>query len=134
MFAFVYNHFVYPIIAVFSMLANFIGNTCFNDATAAVKVLFLDMANACIGYVLNMARSIENIINKIPGVTVDITSGLEGLQTGLETKITAIKDESGWKEQTKPLTCFLVLIPVWMEQADQELISLHLPLPEALPL
>ena len=83
------------------MLANFIGNTCFNDATAAVKVLFLDMANACIGYVLNMARSIENIVNKIPGVTVDITSGLEGLQTGLETKITAIKDESGWKEYVK---------------------------------
>lgn len=158
LFAFVYNHFVYPIIAVFSMLANFIGNTCFNDATAAVKVLFLDMANACIGYVLNMARSIENIVNKIPGVTVDITSGLEGLQTGLETKITAIKDESGWKEyvkqpelldysemaskgynagkiwQTKPLTCFLVLIPVWTEQADQELISLRLPLPETLPL
>lgn len=101
LFAFVYNHFVYPIIAVFSMLANFIGNTCFNDATAAVKVLFLDMANVCIGYVLNMARSIENIVNKIPGVTVDITSGLEGLQTGLETKITAIKDESGWKEYVK---------------------------------
>ncbi len=101
LFAFVYNHFVYPIIAVFSMLANFIGNTCFNDATATVKVLFLDMANACIGYVLNMARSIENIVNKIPGVTVDITSGLEGLQTGLETKITAIKDESGWKEYVK---------------------------------
>ena len=48
-----------------------------------------------------MARSIENIVNKIPGVTVDITSGLEGLQTGLETKITAIKDESGWKEYVK---------------------------------
>lgn len=101
LFAFVYNHFVYPIIAVFSMLANFIGNTCFNDATAAVKVLFLDMANACIGYVLNMARSIENIINKIPGVTVDITSGLEGFRSGLETKITSIKDESGWKEYVK---------------------------------
>ena len=101
LYAFIYNRFVYPIITAFSMLANFIGNTCFNDATAAVKVLFLDMANACIGYVLNMARSIENIINKIPGVTVDITSGLEGLQTGLETKITAIKDESGWKEYVK---------------------------------
>lgn len=101
LFAFVYNHFVYPIIAVFSMLANFIGNVCFNDATAAVKVLFLDMANVCIGYVLNMARSIENIINKIPGVTVDITSGLEGFRSGLETKITSIKDESGWKEYVK---------------------------------
>lgn len=101
LFAFVYNHFVYPIIAVFSMLANFIGNACFNDATAAVKVLFLDMANACIGYVLNMARSIENIINKIPGVTVDITSGLEGFRSGLEAKITSIKDESGWKEYVK---------------------------------
>lgn len=101
LFAFVYDHFVYPIIAVFSMLANFIGNACFNDATAAVKVLFLDMANACIGYVLNMVRSIENIINKIPGVTVDITSGLEGFRSDLEAKITSIKDESGWMEYVK---------------------------------
>lgn len=99
--AFIYNYFIFPLHKGFAMLANFIGNACFNDPVAAVKVLFLDMANTCIGYVVSMARAIENIINKIPGVTIDITSGLEGLQTGLETKITNIKDESGWKEYVK---------------------------------
>ena len=86
--------------AAFAMLANFIGNV-FNNPTAAVKILFLEMANTCVGYVLNMARAIENIINKIPGVTVDITSGLENFKSGLETKISTIKDESGWQEFVK---------------------------------
>ena len=99
--AFIYNHFVFPFYNGFAMLANFIGNVCFNNATAAVKVLFLDMAKTCIDYVLNMARAIENIINKIPGVTINITSGLEGLRTGLEEKLAKVKDESGWKEYVK---------------------------------
>lgn len=98
--AYLYNTFIYPGMAAFAMLANFIGNV-FNNPTAAVKILFLDMANTCVGYVLNMARAIENIINKIPGVTVDITSGLENFKSGLETKISTIKDESGWQEFVK---------------------------------
>ncbi len=101
--AYLYNTFIYPVWNMLAMLANFIGNACFNDAAAAVKVLFLDMANSCVGYVLNMARAIENIINKIPGVTVDITSGLENFKSGLETKISTIKDESGWQEFVKQL-------------------------------
>lgn len=98
--AYLYNTFIYPGMAAFAMLANFIGNV-FNNPTAAVKILFLEMANTCVGYVLNMARAIENIINKIPGVTVDITSGLENFKSGLETKISTIKDESGWQEFVK---------------------------------
>lgn len=62
--AYIYNSFIYPLWNGFAMLANFIGNACFGNATAAVKVLFLDMANTCISYVLNMARAIENIITK----------------------------------------------------------------------
>lgn len=96
----IYNHFIFPVYNGFAMLANFIGNV-FHSPVAAVKILFLDMANTCIGYVLNMARAIENIINKIPGATVDITSGLEGLKNGLEAKSKTIKDESGWKEYVK---------------------------------
>lgn len=98
--AFAYNSFIYPTWKGFAMLANFVGNV-FHSPVAAVKVLFLDMANTCISYVLNMARAIENIINKIPGVTVNITSGLEGLKSAVETKTKSIKDESGWKEYVK---------------------------------
>lgn len=99
--AYIYNSFIYPLWNGFAMLANFIGNACFGDATAAVKVLFLDMANTCVSYVLNMARAIESIINKIPGVTVNITSGLDGLKNKIESKTKTIKNESGWKEYVK---------------------------------
>ena len=97
----IYNTFIYPVWSGLATLANFIGNGCFGNATGAVKVLFLDMANTCVSYVLNMAKAIESIINKIPGVTVNITSGLEGLKTKIESKAKTIKDESGWKEYVK---------------------------------
>lgn len=96
----IYNNFIFPTYSGFAMLANFIGNV-FHNPVAAVEVLFLDMANTCISYVLNMARAIENIINKIPGVTVNITSGLDGLKNKIESKAKTIKDESGWKEYVK---------------------------------
>ena len=96
----IYNNFIYPTYSGFAMLANFIGNV-FHNPVAAVEVLFLDMANTCISYVLNMARAIENIINKIPGASVNITSGLDALKNGIETKAKTIKDESGWKEYVK---------------------------------
>ena len=99
--AYIYNSFIYPLWNGFAMLANFIGNACFGDATAAVKVLFLVLAYTCVSYVLNMARAIESIINKIPGVTVNITSGLDGLKNKIESKTKTIKDESGWKEYVK---------------------------------
>lgn len=98
--AFIYNTFLYPMQVGFVLLANLVGNV-FNNPTAAVKIMFLDMANACVGYILNMARAIEAIINKIPGVTVDITSGLDRFKAGLEEKTSAIKDESGWQEYAK---------------------------------
>ena len=99
--AHLYNTVIYPLWSAFAIFANFLGNSCFTEPIAAVKILFLDMANACVGYVLNMVKAIETMINKIPGVTVDITSGLEGLKSGLEDKISTIKDESGWQEFVK---------------------------------
>lgn len=95
--AFIYNNVVWPWLNLFAMVGNFMANFM-NDPVAAVKVLVLDMANSVVSYVLNMAKAIEAIINKIPGVQIDITSGLSNFQSGLESKIGAIKDESGWKE------------------------------------
>ena len=93
----VYNFGIYPLLYAFASLANFIGNV-FNNPIAAVQILFLDMASYCVGQVLNMAKAIENIINRIPGVTVDITSGLEGRLNDIKSRAAEIKDEAGWQE------------------------------------
>ncbi len=81
---------------------NFFANV-WNDPVAAVKILFLDLADSVIGYVLRMAEAIEGVINKIPGVQVDITSGLDGFQKKIEDASTKIKAESEWKEVVKPM-------------------------------
>ncbi len=98
--AFLYNSFIFPTWNSIAVLANFIGNA-FHNPTASVKILFLEMANACVGYVVEMVQAIEALINKIPGVHIEISSGLEKFQTAIEGKISTIKDESGWKEFVK---------------------------------
>lgn len=95
--AHIINTFVVPVWNFFASLANFFANV-FNDPVAAVKVLFYDMCLTVIGYIRNMAHAIENLINKIPGVTVDITSGLDGFYSKLEEAQQAVKDKAGWVE------------------------------------
>jgi hypothetical protein len=84
------------------MIANFFGNV-FNDPVAAVKVLFYDMCLTVIGYITNLAHAIENLINKIPGVQVNITSGLDSFYKGLEEAQQKVKDESGWVEYVQKM-------------------------------
>ena len=100
--AHILNNTVIPIQNGFAMVANFLGNV-FNNPVAAIKVLFYDMALTVIGYISNMAHAIENVINKIPGVTVDITSGLDSFYAGLEQAQQAVKDESGWVEYVQKM-------------------------------
>lgn len=100
--AFIINTFVIPVWNKFAALANFFGNL-FNDPVAAVKVLFYDMCLSVIGYIQKMAHAIENLINKIPGITIDITSGLDNFYSQLEQAQQAVKDESGWVEYVKKL-------------------------------
>ena len=92
--AFMYNGFV--------ALANFIGNV-FNNPVAAVKILFYDLAQTALGYLLNIAKGIEDVVNKIPGVSVDLTSGIETYINDLGAKSAAAKEESGWKEYFAPM-------------------------------
>lgn len=96
------NNFIVPTWNGFAMLGNFLGNV-FNDPVAAIKVLFYDMAITVIGYIINMASAIETIINKIPGVEVSITSGLDSFYNKLEAAQQKVKDESGWKEYIKSM-------------------------------
>ena len=100
--AHILNTFIIPLQNAFAMIANFIGNV-FNDPVAAVKVLFYDMCLTVIGYIRNLAQGIEDLINKIPGVTVDITSGLDNFYVGLEQAQQKVKDEAGWVEYVQKM-------------------------------
>lgn len=100
--AFALNSTIVPMQNGFAMFANFLGNL-FNDPVAAVKVLFYDMALTVLGYISKMASGIESVINKIPGVTVDITSGLDSFYTKLESAQQKVKDKSGWVEYVQKM-------------------------------
>lgn len=100
--AHILNTFIIPLQNAFAMIANFIGNV-FNNPVAAVKVLFYDMCLTVIGYIRNLAQGIEDLINKIPGVTVDITSGLDNFYAGLEQAQQKVKDEAGWVEYVQKM-------------------------------
>jgi len=96
-------HFINGFIRIQNTIAsfvNFFGNV-FNDPVAAAKVLFYDMCLTVIGYILNMANAIESVINKIPGVEIDITSGLDNFYSEIEAAQQQVKDESGWVEYVK---------------------------------
>lgn len=100
--AFALNSTVIPIQNGFAMLANFLGNV-FNDPVAAVQVLFYDMALTVLGYITRMASGIEAVVNKIPGVTVDLTSGLDSFYAKLESAQKKVKDKSEWVEYVKKM-------------------------------
>lgn len=100
--AFLINTFIVPAQNHFATFANFIGNV-FNNPIAAVEVAFYDMCLTVLGYISKLARAIENLLNKIPGVTVDITSGLDNFYAGIEDAQQKVKDESGWVEYVKKM-------------------------------
>lgn len=95
----VMNQFIY----VWNVVADFVNffYNVWNDPIAAVKVLFLDLSVTVIGYMQSMARGIEGIINKIPGVHVDITSGAEQFKQKIEGMAADVKSKSGWEEIVK---------------------------------
>lgn len=61
------------------------------------------MVLTVIGYISKLAHAIETVLNKIPGVTVDITSGLDGFYSGIEEAQKEIKDEAGWVEYVQKM-------------------------------
>lgn len=100
--AHIINTFIVPVQNMIATFVNFLGNV-FNDPIAAIKVAFYDMCLTVIGYIRNLASGIETLLNKIPGVTVDITSGLDSFYAGLEQAQQAVKDESGWVEYVQKM-------------------------------
>lgn len=82
------------IINGFSVLANFLGNL-FIDPIGAIKMLFLDMAQYIVDKVMRVAKALQDLVNMIPGVEVNFTTGLENIKNMiLETKA-KVQAESG---------------------------------------
>lgn len=100
--AHLYNGFIVQMWNYIAAFVNFFANV-FNNPVAAIKILFYDLAQTVIGYILNMASAIESIINKIPGVKINITSGLDNFYNQLELVSQKAKDESQWVEAVKSM-------------------------------
>ena len=100
-YAFAMNEAIIPIQNAFAAFANFLGNV-FNNPVAAIIVLFYDMAVSVLSRIQSMAQGIEDLINKIPGVEVSLTSGIGNILNQIKTDRQAVVDASGWKEYVKP--------------------------------
>lgn len=84
-----------------SDFVNFFGNV-FTHPIASVEILFLDMVSHVLGYISNLAQGIQDLVNKIPGVEVDLTSGINGWMSKVSGESERIKAESGWQEYAAP--------------------------------
>ena len=98
--AFVYNNFYVPVYNVIADLLNFISNV-FNEPIASVEILFLQLSQYIVGTFRDMVQKIQSLINLIPGVQIDITSGLDKFYDSYTDRIQKIKDNSGWTEYVK---------------------------------
>ena len=94
--AFIFNQFVVPVQNVLAALGNFIGNL-FTKPVDTVKLLFLDLATTVLGHVSAIAHGVEGLINKIPGVSVDMTSAIDSLYNQVQTAAQGTR-ASSWTE------------------------------------
>ena len=98
--AYLYNGFYAPVYNVIADLINFLGNV-FQHPIASIEILFLQLSQYVVGTVRDMVSKIEKLINLIPGVKINITSGLDAFYDSYTDRIQSIKDKSGWTEYVK---------------------------------
>ena len=99
--AFIFNSVLVPLQNNFASFVNFIGNV-FNDPVTAIKVLFYDMAISVLGYIQSVAGGIEDLINAIPGVEINLTSGIDSLYKQLQSSREAAISAGSYKEYITP--------------------------------
>lgn len=99
--AFILNGTLVPLHNGFAAFVNFLGNA-FNDPVTAIDVLFYDMSITVLKYVQNVAQGLEGLINMIPGVEVNMTSGIDKLIGKLEYGRNWTIKQNGYKEYIKP--------------------------------
>lgn len=97
--AFFYNIFIFlwNIVADF---INFLGNV-FNNPIASILSLFGGWGVSLLGIIENVAKGIEDLLNKIPGVSVNITSGITGIKDKLSANVDRLRSENDLKEFVK---------------------------------
>ncbi len=91
LFAYLFNKFAFFANVVLSVAEFFIN--VWKDPVYAVKKLFYDLVINSLKYLQNLAKGIENIINKIPGLKVNITGGMDNLLNTLEEARDNLKSE-----------------------------------------
>lgn len=99
--AFVFNSVLVPLQNGFAAFVNFLANV-FTNPLAAIKIAFYDMAITVMQYLQNIAHGLEGLLNKIPGVTVDLTSGVDATVTKLQRDRKYEKWATGYTEVVKP--------------------------------
>ena len=82
--------------------ANFFEHV-FENPVDAIKLLFWELAETVLGLILKIGQGIETLINKIPGVEVTFTDGLENLYNTVKENAQEIRDKNGWNDDRKLL-------------------------------
>lgn len=95
------NTVIVPLQNAFAALGNFIANFA-KDPVEAAKALILDLAVTGIGYIRSLVEGIESLINAIPGVKVDLTSGIDNMYNRIKSMSDEVKAGMGWEEVVKP--------------------------------
>lgn len=103
--ALITNQTIVPLQRAFAAFVNFIGNV-FNDPLTAVKVLFYDMSLTVLGYIRSVVGGIEDLVNKIPGVQVSLTSGIDSLYNQMAANREAAIAAGSYQEFVKPMEYF----------------------------
>ena len=79
---------------VFGSFVVFISNLFINPL-AAIKMLFMDMGLYIVDTIHWVAKALEDLVNMIPGVEINITSGLESIMAKIQAARSAVESESG---------------------------------------
>lgn len=116
MYASVMNVFLVPAQRQFAAFANFVGNFLKNPV-GAVIILFQDMALTVLGYIRNVAHGMEDLINKIPGFQVNLTSGIDAIYKQVEDAAQKSKDAMDWEEFVKPWD-YVDYLDAWNQGAE----------------
>lgn len=99
-YASVMNKAIIPLQRAFAAFVNFIGNV-FNDPVTSIKVLFYDMFLFVLEGIGNLAHGIEDLLNKIPGVSLDLTSKIDSLTNSVRAARQNAIDSGNYTEYVK---------------------------------